>query len=112
MKRLSVVELKRSLGAVLDRAEAKGRRVVIQRRGKDVAALVPIEDLKLLERLIEEEEDRIDLAAAEAALAKGGEGVPYDVVREEMGLADGPAPTQRSRPVSTRSRSVARAKAV
>lgn len=42
------------------------QRVVLRRQGKKVAAVVSIEDLRLLEEL----EDRIDLADARAALAE------------------------------------------
>ena len=56
----------------------------MRRRGKDIAAVVPIEDLHLLEEL----EDRIDLADARAALAetkkKGAK--PLDKVLKEIGL--------------------------
>ena len=41
-------------------------RVVLRRRGKEVAAVVPIDDLRLLEEL----EDRIDLADVRTALAE------------------------------------------
>ena len=62
MDRLNVVELRHSLADVLNRAEYRGERILIHRRGKDAAAIIPVEDLKLLERLIEEEEDRVDIA--------------------------------------------------
>jgi prevent-host-death family protein len=45
MKRLSVVELKNSLGEVLNKAEYQGEMIIVQRRGKDSAAIIPIEDL-------------------------------------------------------------------
>jgi prevent-host-death family protein len=92
MKRISAVKLRRSLGVALNRTQAKGWRVIVQRRGKDIAALIPIEDLKLLRRLIEEEEDRIDLAAAEMALAEiaaGSEPRRFEDVCRELGLDRG-----------------------
>ena len=59
-------------------------RVVLRRRGKEVAAVVPIDDLRLLEDL----EDRIDLVDARAALAetrkKGAK--PLDAILKELGL--------------------------
>ncbi len=70
MMRLNVVELRQSLADILNRAEYQGERIVIHRRGKDAAAIIPIEDLKLLERLIEDAEDRLDAEAARAALAE------------------------------------------
>lgn len=59
-------------------------RVVLRRRGKEVAAVVSMEDLRLLEDL----EDRIDLVDARAALAetkkKGAKSL--DAVIKELGL--------------------------
>ena len=59
-------------------------RVVLTRRGKELAAVVPIEDLELLERL----EDRLDLEDARAALkdVKKKGTVPWDKLKEELGL--------------------------
>ncbi|MHC9062131.1 type II toxin-antitoxin system prevent-host-death family antitoxin [Nitrospira sp. CMX1] len=59
-------------------------RVVVRRRGKEIAVVVPIDDLRLLEEL----EDRIDLADARAALAetkkKGAK--PLDAILKDLGL--------------------------
>ena len=58
--------------------------VVLRRRGKDVAAVVSMDDLRLLEDL----EDRIDLVDARAALAetkkKGAKSL--DAIIKELGL--------------------------
>ena len=58
--------------------------MILRRRGKEVAAVVPIADLRLLEDL----EDRIDLADARAALAetrkKGAK--PLNDILKELGL--------------------------
>lgn len=89
MIRLNVVELRQALADVLNRVAYQGERVVIHRRGKDAAALVSIEELNLLDRLIREAEDRADAEAARAALAESDERVPYEEFRRKMGLADG-----------------------
>jgi len=59
-------------------------RVVIERRGKAVAALVPVQDLELLELL----EDRLDIEAARKALAnpKNRMRVPWEKVKADLGL--------------------------
>jgi prevent-host-death family protein len=88
MMRLNVVELRQSLADILNRAEYQGERIVIHRRGKDAAAIIPMEDLKLLERLIEDVEDGLDTEAARAALAKFDERIPYSKVRRKLGLDD------------------------
>jgi prevent-host-death family protein len=88
MKRLNVVELKNSLGDVLNRAEYQGERIVVHRRGKDAAAIISIADLKLFERLLAEAEDRLDLEAAQVALAESDERIPYAEFRRRQGLDD------------------------
>ena len=76
MKRLNVVELRHSLADILNRAEYQGERIIIHRRGKDAAAIISVADLKLLERLIEEAEDRLDIEAARTALAESDDRIP------------------------------------
>jgi prevent-host-death family protein len=95
MKRLNVVELKNSLGDVLNRAEYQGERIIVHRRGKDSAAIISIDDLRLFERLLEEAEDRLDVAAARAALAESEERIPYEEFRRRQGLSDEPTPKKQ-----------------
>jgi prevent-host-death family protein len=90
MKRLNVVELKNSLGDILNRAEYQGERIIVNRRGKDSAAIISIGDLRLFERLLEEAEDRADLEAARAALAESDDRIPYEEFRRRQGLSDEP----------------------
>jgi PHD/YefM family antitoxin component YafN of YafNO toxin-antitoxin module len=66
------------------RVVTKGERVVVHRREKAVAALIPLEDLALLEEL----EDRLDVEEAERRLADPSDkSIPYEQVRRELGLA-------------------------
>jgi prevent-host-death family protein len=69
---------------VLNRVAYAKDRVRITRRGKEVAAVVPIEDLELIERL----EDEIDIREAETALreTKKKGTIPLRTSREEFGL--------------------------
>ena len=68
----------------LARVVTKRERVVVHRRGKAVAALIPLEDLALLEEL----EDRLDVQEAERRLANPNDkAIPYEQVRHELGLA-------------------------
>lgn len=54
---------------VVNRVSYGRERLVVRRHGRDLAAVIPMEDLDLLERAIEEAEDRIDVAEAERILA-------------------------------------------
>lgn len=58
------------------------RRVVLHRHGKDIVAMIPVEDLELLEEL----EDRMDVAAAKRALARKAGSVPWTKAKAELGL--------------------------
>ena len=81
MDRLTASALRENLGDALNRVAYKGERIVLERHGRDVAALVSLEDLALLNEL----EDRIDVETARAALAEPGS-VPWEEVKKRLGL--------------------------
>ncbi len=68
------------LADLVKRAACDKDRIILSLDGKEVAALVPIEDVEYLEEI----EDREDIAAADAALAEPGEPIPWEVVKEEL----------------------------
>jgi prevent-host-death family protein len=72
------------LSVMLNRVSYGKERIVIKRHGKELAALVPMEDLGFLEEL----EDRLDLEDARAALAEAVEKgtIPREKVKEDMGI--------------------------
>ena len=84
MTRLRVSEVRRDFSEVLNRVAYKGERIVLHRRGKDAAALIPVEDLARLEEL----EDAMDVQAAEEALEESDERIPYEQMRKDLGLSD------------------------
>ena len=65
---ISMVEVRDKLAEVVNRVAYGGERVVLKRRAKGVAAVVSMEDLKLLEEL----EDRADVKAAKKARKEKG----------------------------------------
>ena len=81
MKRLAASEVRESFAETLNRVPYQGERVVMHRRGKPVAALVPLEDLAALEAL----ENQRDLAAARKALREKGS-VPLEKLKAQLGL--------------------------
>lgn len=81
MTRLAASEARKDLANTLNRVAYGRERIVLHRRGKDVAAVIPIEDLAMLEEL----EDRLDIEAAREALREPGR-IPYEEVRRELGL--------------------------
>jgi prevent-host-death family protein len=86
---IPISDARQNLGELCNRVAYGGERLVIARRGRSRVALVPIEDLKLLEAL----EDAIDVAAARKALReaekKGTK--PLDEVLRELGIDTEPA---------------------
>jgi prevent-host-death family protein len=86
MTRLSVSKAREEFPEVVNRAACAKERTIVSLRGKALAAVIPIEDLRLLDRLAREEMDRLDLEDARAALAEPGENIPLEVVKKELGL--------------------------
>ena len=81
---LNSTDARENMAEILNRVAYAKDRVRITRRGKEVAAVVPIEDLELIERL----EDEIDIREAKKALAdvrKHGT-IPWEKVKKELGL--------------------------
>jgi PHD/YefM family antitoxin component YafN of YafNO toxin-antitoxin module len=67
----------------LEAVVGEGERVVIERSGAPVAAIDSLADLEALRRL----EAEADIAAARVAMAEGGEAIPYEELRRELGFA-------------------------
>lgn len=72
------------LADLINRAAYGRERIFLMRRGKPVAALVPVEDVELLEKL----EDRFDIEAARISLRESrGKKLPtWKEVKARLGL--------------------------
>jgi antitoxin Phd len=81
MTKLSTAEARDQLATIINRVAFGKERVVLTRRGKELAAVVPIEDMKLLMEL----EDHLDLEATKEALKEEGS-IPWEQVKAELGL--------------------------
>jgi prevent-host-death family protein len=86
MTRLNVTKAREEFPEIVNRAAYGKERTIVSRRGKDLAAVIPIEDLRLLERLGQAEMDRLDIEDARAALADPGENIPLEAVKRDLGL--------------------------
>jgi prevent-host-death family protein len=75
------IETADKLATLIHRVAADKERVVVTGETGETAALVPIEDLKLLEEI----EDRIDLEDALEALKEPGS-IPWEQVKQDLGL--------------------------
>jgi prevent-host-death family protein len=88
MRRMAASEARRDFAEVVNRVAYGKERVIIGRRGKELAAVIPMADLRLLERLAEKLEDRLDAEDALRVEAdERDESVPWEQVKEELGLA-------------------------
>ena len=80
MTTVPISEARQHLADLGNRVSLLGERVVVERRGKNLFALVPMEDVELLERL----EDKLDLDAIRAA--KDEPTKPWAEVKKALGL--------------------------
>jgi prevent-host-death family protein len=74
--KIGIAEVRNKLADAINRVAYGGERVVLERRGKGVVALVSMDDLALLEAL----ENESDLRAAQAAKTEGGNPIPINEV--------------------------------
>lgn len=81
---LSVTEAREQLADITGRVRFAGERIVLQKHGKTVAALVSPSDLDALEAL----EDRLDALDALDALAdyQANGGVNFEEIKADLGL--------------------------
>lgn len=93
MKRMNTTAVWEGLSDVLNQVAYAEERLVLNRRGKDVAALVSMEDLLLLQVL----EDKLDNEA--------GVSIPWEQVKKEVGLPERPTGSNYVRPPGERLRS-------
>jgi len=65
MTTVTATQLRNVIGSVLNDVQFRGERIILNRQGKPAAALIPVEDLRLLEEL----EDRMDAETIERILS-------------------------------------------
>ena len=84
MAQVNTVNARAQFSEIINRAAFGKERVTLTRRGKEIVAVVPIEDVKLLEAL----EDKIDLEEARAALAEAKKKgtVSWEKIKKELGI--------------------------
>jgi len=82
MTTIPISEAREHLADLGNRVSLRGERVVVERRGKNLFALVPVEDLELLERL----EDETDIRLARKAMKEKGPNISWEKVKKDLGL--------------------------
>jgi len=87
MTRESVAEARKDFAEIVNRAAYRRERTIITRHEKDVAAVISIDELRLLEALIERYEDEQDVSEAREALLEAREdSVAWETVKQDLGL--------------------------
>jgi len=79
--KLTASTARQNFSDIVNRAAYGGERIIVHRRKKPVAAVIPIEDLEFLEKL----EDEIDLRAAREALKESGR-ISWETVKKRLRL--------------------------
>ena len=82
MNRIPASKARERLADILNDVAGRGDRVILHRHGKDVAAVISVDDLALLESL----EDRYDVETARAALEESTERVSWPELKKKLGL--------------------------
>ncbi len=84
MKHVTTAEARKNMAELLNRAAYGGERFVVTRHGKELVAIVPLEEATLLDRLRGFLAER-DYEAALREVAEAGT-VPWEEVRRDLGL--------------------------
>ncbi|MEL6443663.1 MAG: type II toxin-antitoxin system Phd/YefM family antitoxin [Bacteroidota bacterium] len=75
MSTITTVDARNQFSDILNRAAYGREHVVLTRRGKEIAALIPMEHLQILEQVLAKLEDDLDLAEALRVLDDEGDEV-------------------------------------
>jgi prevent-host-death family protein len=79
---ISTASARKNLAEIVNQVAYGVEPVILTRRGKEVAALVSIEELELLQQI----ENQLDIADAKKAIAEGGDNLHEDEVWKQLGL--------------------------
>jgi len=81
-------EARSKFSDIVNRAAFGHERIVLTRHGRSMAAVIPMDDLELLEKVIAKLEDLIDVEEAKAALKEAEEKgtIPWEQLKAELGL--------------------------
>jgi prevent-host-death family protein len=83
--RVNVSRARDEFPDLVNRAVYARERIILSKRGKDVAAIIPIEDLRAL-KLAQAEMDRMDIEAGRRSLAEPGRNIPHARLKKSLGL--------------------------
>jgi prevent-host-death family protein len=79
---VTTAEARKKFAEIVNRVAYGKEPVVLTRRGEEIAALISMEELELLQLI----EDHIDIEDARKALVEPGENIPAEKFWKELGL--------------------------
>jgi prevent-host-death family protein len=79
---ISTAEARKKLAEIVNKVAYGKEPIVLTRRGEEIAALISMEELELLQLI----EDHMDIEDARKALAEPGENIPAKKFWKELGL--------------------------
>jgi prevent-host-death family protein len=80
--KISTADVRKNFSNIVNRVSFGKESIILTRRGEDIAALVGMNELRLLQEI----EDRIDIADAIKALNEQGEDIPAEQFWKNLGL--------------------------
>jgi prevent-host-death family protein len=81
-KTITTADARKNFADIVNTVAYGKEPIVLTRRGQEIAALISIEELQLLQRI----EDHIDIEDAKKALEEPGENISADEFWKELGL--------------------------
>jgi prevent-host-death family protein len=82
MTTISTADARKNFADLVNQVAYGNEPIVLTRRGQEIAALVSIEEFKLLQQI----EDFIDIEDAKKALAEPGDNISAQEVWKQLGL--------------------------
>ena len=82
LNKISTAEARKKLAEIVNKVAYGKEPVILTRRGEEIAALISMKELELLQLI----EDYIDIEDAKKALEESGENIPADKFWKELGL--------------------------
>lgn len=88
MANITTSNARRNLAGLINDVASNGEHVVLERRGEKIAAIIPVEELRLLELILQRTEDRRDKAEirrAKREIARHGT-ISWDELKNKLNL--------------------------
>ncbi|MBN1547694.1 MAG: type II toxin-antitoxin system Phd/YefM family antitoxin [Syntrophaceae bacterium] len=80
--KISTGDARKDFSTIINRVSFGKESIILTRRGEEIAAIVGIDQLKLLQEL----EDRMDIADAVKAIEEKGDDIPAEQFWAKLGL--------------------------